>query len=378
MLDAAEHLFARHGFDGVSVRDITTAAGVDVALISYHFGGKRELFTAVFQRRAEILNVERSALLEHVRRAALPGVPPLEEIINAFTQPLLERSARGGAGWKSYFALVAQVNNSPTWGPVLMTEHFDPIVAKFIAVLREAMPDCPPQEIYWGYQFLTGALTLTFAETGRIDKLSGGLCRSSDLDSVHQRLARLCRRRLSCPQCGRAAQTRRLSGGRGRTSAATPAPAHRNGATPHRDVANPQNGAKPLIALIQRVLKAQVRIDGELPRRSTGGLLALIGVRPADTGQHARRLIERILQYRVFDDGAGRMNRSLTDVDGGLLLVPQFTLAADTHTGTRPGLLDCCAARFGPQAVRVRGRRRTRAPSTSLAAACSAPTCRCH
>ena len=189
MLDAAEHLFARHGFDGVSVRDITTAAGVDVALISYHFGGKRELFTAVFQRRAEILNEERLALLEHVRHAALPEVPALEAIVNAFTQPLLARSARGGAGWKSYFALVAQVNNSPEWGPVLMTEHFDPIVAKLIAVLREAMPDCPPQEIYWGYQFLTGALTLTFAETGRIDKLSGGLCRSSDLDSVHQRLA---------------------------------------------------------------------------------------------------------------------------------------------------------------------------------------------
>ncbi len=62
----------------------------------------------------------------------------------------------------------------------------------------------------------------------------------------------------------------------------------------------------------------------------------LIGVRPADTDKNARRLIERILQYRVFDDGAGRMNRSLADVGGGLLLVPQFTLAADTHTGTRP------------------------------------------
>jgi len=68
-------------------------------------------------------------------------------------------------------------------------QHFDPLVEKFIAVLREALPGCSAREVYWGYQFLTGALTLTFAETGRIDTLSGGLCKSSDLDSVHERLA---------------------------------------------------------------------------------------------------------------------------------------------------------------------------------------------
>ncbi len=188
ILDAAEQLFAQRGFYGVSLRDITQAAGVDVALVSYHFGGKRELFTAVFERRAGVLNRERLELLEDVRRAALPAAPSLEAIADAFFQPLLERSARGGPGWKSYFALVAYVNNSPEFGPLMMTRHFDPLVDRFIAVLREALPECPPREIYWGYQFLTGALTLTFAETGRIDKLSGGLCRSSDLDSVHERL----------------------------------------------------------------------------------------------------------------------------------------------------------------------------------------------
>src|ERR1700758_5326098 len=71
----------------------------------------------------------------------------------------------------------------------MMTQHFDPLVERFIAVMCEALPECPLREIYWGYQFLTGALTITFAETGRIDKLSGGLCKSSDLDSVHERLA---------------------------------------------------------------------------------------------------------------------------------------------------------------------------------------------
>jgi AcrR family transcriptional regulator len=216
ILDAAEQLFAQRGFYGVSLRDITQAAGVDVALVAYHFGGKRELFTAVFERRAEVLNRERLELLEEVRRAALPGTPAIEAIVNAFSQPLLERSARGGPGWKSYFALVAYVNNSPEFGPLMMTRHFDPLVDRFIAVLREALPACPPREIYWGYQFLTGALTLTFAETGRIDKLSGGLCHSSDLDSVHQRLVpyvaagfrALCAQAAPPPRPGKRAERR--------------------------------------------------------------------------------------------------------------------------------------------------------------------------
>lgn len=189
ILDAAEQLFARRGFYGVSLRDITREAGVDVALVGYHFGGKRELFTAVFERRAAVLNRERLELLEQVRRRALPGRPTLEAVVAAFTQPLFDRSTRGGPGWKSYFALVAYVNNSPEFGPLMMTRHFDPLVGKFIAGLRAALPDCPPREIYWGYQFLTGALTLTFAETGRIDALSGGLCRATDLESVHERLS---------------------------------------------------------------------------------------------------------------------------------------------------------------------------------------------
>ena len=216
ILDAAEELFAQRGFYGVSLREITQAARVDVALVGYHCGGKRELFTAVFERRAVVLNRERSERLEAVRHAALPGAPALEAIINAFTAPLLERSARGGAGWKSYFALIAYVNNSPEFGPEMMTRHFDPLASRFIAAIRAALPRCPPREIYWGYQFLTGALTLTFAETGRIDQLSGGLCRAMDLDSVHERLApymaaglrALCARTQPAPRSGKRAERR--------------------------------------------------------------------------------------------------------------------------------------------------------------------------
>jgi AcrR family transcriptional regulator len=186
LLDAAERLFAKRGYHGVSIRDITDAAKVDVALVNYHFGGKRALLTAVFERRAEVINRERLTRLEAVR--ANGGVPDLEAVVNAFMEPLIRRSARGGRGWKAYFGLVAHVNNSPELS-VLMTRHFDPLVDKFIEVLFEALPGADPRDIYWGYHFLTGALTLTFAETRRLDKLSGQLCRSSDLDSVHARFA---------------------------------------------------------------------------------------------------------------------------------------------------------------------------------------------
>ncbi len=91
-----------------------------------------------------------------------------------------------------------------------------------------------------------------------------------------------------------------------------------------------------MIALIQRVSGARVVVGGETTGAIGPGLLALIGVEKGDAGPQARRLLERVIGYRVFADGEGKMNRSLADVAGGLLLVPQFTLAADTHKGARP------------------------------------------
>lgn len=92
-----------------------------------------------------------------------------------------------------------------------------------------------------------------------------------------------------------------------------------------------------MIALIQRVQYAQVSVSGKLLARIDTGLLALVGVQKADTEANADRLLQRMLDYRVFADADGKMNLSLVDVGGGLLLVPQFTLAADTRKGARPG-----------------------------------------
>jgi D-tyrosyl-tRNA(Tyr) deacylase len=92
-----------------------------------------------------------------------------------------------------------------------------------------------------------------------------------------------------------------------------------------------------VIALIQRVTRASVSVDGRTVGEIGQGILALVAVRRGDEPGEAARLLERILTYRVFPDEAGRMNRSVVDVSGGLLLVPQFTLAADTRKGTRAG-----------------------------------------
>lgn len=91
-----------------------------------------------------------------------------------------------------------------------------------------------------------------------------------------------------------------------------------------------------MIALLQRVLKAHVEIDGERIAAIGPGLLVLLGVQRDDGEQQAERLLERLLGYRVFPDTAGKMNLNLSRAGGGLLLVPQFTLAADTRSGMRP------------------------------------------
>ncbi len=92
-----------------------------------------------------------------------------------------------------------------------------------------------------------------------------------------------------------------------------------------------------MLALIQRVIEARVTVAGEVRAEIQTGMLAFIGVERGDSQPQADRMLERLLGYRIFSDAEGRMNLSLEQTGGGLLLVPQFTLAADTRKGTRPG-----------------------------------------
>lgn len=102
-----------------------------------------------------------------------------------------------------------------------------------------------------------------------------------------------------------------------------------------------------MIGLLQRVSTASVVVDGTEVGAIGRGLLVLVAVEPGDTHREADRLLERLLGYRVFPDAAGKMNLSVRDVAGGLLLVPQFTLAADTNTGMRPSFSTAASPQLG-------------------------------
>lgn len=183
ILDAAEDLFSKHGFYGVTIREVAREAGVDTALVHYYFGAKRDLFDAVFTRRAEIWNSERVDAINRYAAREKEAMT-LEGLLEAFLRPPFEWSLKGGPGWKHYAALVAQTNANPTFGGETMARYFDPAIRRLIELIGQVLPQARDVDLYWGYHNLSGALTLTLGETGRLDRLSGGLCRSGDLDSA--------------------------------------------------------------------------------------------------------------------------------------------------------------------------------------------------
>ena len=188
LLNAAEVLFAKDGFSAVTVRQIANKAEADISLVYYHFKSKRKLFESVLMRRAKYINELRLSELEKIERRHPTDNPSVEEIISAFVYPLLQKLHEDHEEWKHYFALIAMVNNSPNWGGEMMTKYFDPLVHRFLKAIKRALPNCNEADLFWSYHFLSGALTLTFAETGRIDNLSEGICKSSDMKSIIERL----------------------------------------------------------------------------------------------------------------------------------------------------------------------------------------------
>ncbi len=189
ILDAAEDLFSKHGLYGVTLKDVAKRVGVHHTLMNYYFQDKKTLFDAVFGRRAVVTSTRRMHALDEYE-AATKGKPTVEGALRAFLDTDLDLYIEGGERWKNYGALGAQVANTPQWGAELMDKHFDPVVLRLIGLLKRALPQCSEEDIFWGYHFVTGALLLTLARTGRIDKLSGGLCQSEDFAAVKKRMAK--------------------------------------------------------------------------------------------------------------------------------------------------------------------------------------------
>lgn len=188
ILDAAEELFSKHGLHGVTIKDIADKVGVHKSLVHYYFSDKQDVFDKVMARRAPITSGRRMDALDAYEKAA-KGRPTVEGALRAFLDTDLDTYSTGGEGWRNFGALGAQINNTPAWGAEVMDRLFDPVVLRLIALLKQAMPDAAEEDIFWGYHFVTGALTLSLARTGRIDHLSGGLCRSDDFDAIKARMA---------------------------------------------------------------------------------------------------------------------------------------------------------------------------------------------
>jgi len=187
ILDAAEKLFALHGFHGVTVRAVAVECGVDSALVHYYFGTKQALFDAVFARRAATINQDRlDAMLRYEEEFG--DNMTVEGVASAFLMPLLDRARHNDPGWKHYFALLGLVNNARGWGTDTMTSNFDPVVRRFIGLLQRVLPQAATEDLFYSYHFLTGALCLTLSDTGRLDQLSEGSASSADMAAIAPRM----------------------------------------------------------------------------------------------------------------------------------------------------------------------------------------------
>ncbi|MBL8536914.1 MAG: TetR family transcriptional regulator [Hyphomonadaceae bacterium] len=187
ILDVAEEIFSKHGFHGVTTREVARRAHVNTALIHYYFNTKQELFDAVFLRRAEVINAQRIQAMDDYE-SKLGDKVTVEGAIEAFLHPVLHVLQTGGPHWRNYFALVGLVNSSTAWGGEVMTRYFDPVIHRLIDLLQRAMPKATREDLYWSYNFLSGSLTLSLAETGRIDRLSDGVCKSTDIPAFEPRM----------------------------------------------------------------------------------------------------------------------------------------------------------------------------------------------
>lgn len=185
ILDAAEALFAEVGYDGCSLRELTRRAGVNLAAVHYHFGGKDELAKAVMQRRIEPVNEQRFRQLDELTAAGAP-LPPTA-ILRALLEPALAlASDPNGPGACAMFGrLVAE---QPPFLRPWLAAQIRPVIGRFAAALSEALPQLPPDEILWRLHFVVGAMAHTMQHAHLLAELSDGACDAGDHHAITERL----------------------------------------------------------------------------------------------------------------------------------------------------------------------------------------------
>jgi AcrR family transcriptional regulator len=166
ILDAAEELFMEHGFEATSLRQITAAAGVNLASAHYHFGSKEDLFEAVLTRRLDPMNQERVALLTRFEHAAAPHPLSCEKILAAMFIPALKLARDRERGGKNFLRLLGRAYADPA--PFIrhfLSDQYAVMIARFKAAFRRALPQLPKKELTWRLHFIMGALSYTLAGT---------------------------------------------------------------------------------------------------------------------------------------------------------------------------------------------------------------------
>jgi AcrR family transcriptional regulator len=187
IMDAAEYLFSKHGLYGVTLRDVAQKVGVHTSLMHYYFEDKLALFKAVFARRAEVTAERRMKALYQYEEDAR-GKPTVAGALHAFLDTDFDIYLSGGEGWRNYGAFGSQLSNTPE-GAAMFDQYFDPVVLRLIGLLRKALPGVSEEDVFWGYHFVTGSFMHSLSRSGRLDRLSDGLCKSGDLGAVKARMA---------------------------------------------------------------------------------------------------------------------------------------------------------------------------------------------
>jgi AcrR family transcriptional regulator len=189
ILDAAEHLFAEHGYDGASLRDITAKAGVNLAAVNYHFRTKESLIQAVFARRLAPLNQRRLALLDACEASAGGRPLELEEVVRALISPVLRLGHENPEVSASLKKLMGRIFMDPgSHLHVVLREQFRDLVPRFVSAFRRALPSLPQEELFWRMHFSIGAMACTLTGTPFLKIISNGRYDASDMDAAGDRL----------------------------------------------------------------------------------------------------------------------------------------------------------------------------------------------